>query len=129
MLYTKQSFDVGHIQNLSRPQVFHPWVRGWCNISWLAGQNLGKINLINEKKILTTELTSNLQRKKKKKTYRSTIRLLTSNQKLNVEKQATRPCVAVLVIFNTFLCSGITGGVQIEGGALIFNVSPIVALK
>ena len=25
-----------------------------------------------------------------------------------------RPCVAVLVIFNTFPCSGVTGGVQLE---------------
>ena len=33
----------------------------------------------------------------------------------------TRPCEAVLVIFNTFPCSGITGGVQLEGGALFFN--------
>ena len=41
----------------------------------------------------------------------------------------TRPCVAVLVIFNAFPCSGITGGVQLEGGALFFNPSPIVAFK
>ena len=30
---------------------------------------------------------------------------------------------------NTFPCSGITGGVQLEGGALFFNPSAVVALK
>ena len=39
----------------------------------------------------------------------------------------TRLCVAALVICNTFSCSGITGGVQLEGGALFFNPSPIAA--
>ena len=40
--------------------------------------------------------------------------LLISNQKLNAENQATRLCVVVLVIFNTFPCSGIAGGIQLE---------------
>ena len=37
-----------------------------------------------------------------------------SIQKFNAENQVTRPCVAVLVIFNTFPCSGITGGVKLD---------------
>ena len=35
------------------------------------------------------------------------------------------PCLAVFVIFNALLCSGITDGVQLKGGALVFNLSPI----
>ena len=41
----------------------------------------------------------------------------------------TRRCVAVLIIFNTSPSSGITGGVQLQGGALFFNPSHIVVLK
>ena len=55
--------------------------------------------------------------------------LLISNQKLNAENQATRLCVVVLVIFNTFPCSGIAGGIQSEGSARFFNPYPIVALN
>ena len=66
----------------------------------------------------------------KKKETSTVTQLQISNQKFNVENQVTaRPCVAVLVIFNTFPCSGITGGVQLDNGALLFNPSPIVALK
>ena len=53
-----------------------------------------------------------------------------SNQKFKAENQVTRPCVAILVIFNSFPCSGITGGIHLEGGALLFNLTLyIVALK
>ena len=52
-----------------------------------------------------------------------------SNQKFNAENQVTPPRVAVLVIFNTFPCRGMTGGVQLKGDALSFNPSPTVALK
>ena len=45
-----------------------------------------------------------------------------------MKNQVTRLCVAVLVILNTLPCSGVTGGVQLEGGALFFNPCPIVAL-
>ena len=48
------------------------------------------------------------------------------------KNQVTRSPVAVLVISNTFPCSGITGGIQLKDGALFFNPSPnkaIVALK
>ena len=52
-----------------------------------------------------------------------------SNQKFNMENRVTRPCVAILVTFNTFPCGGITGGVQLESGALFFHLSPMVVLK
>ena len=75
-----------------------------------------------KRKKLITELTF--------KENKSTVtHLLISNQKFNTENQVTRPCVAVLAIFNTFPCSGVTGGAQLEGGALFFNPSPIVTLK
>ena len=51
------------------------------------------------------------------------------NQKFNAENQVTRPCVAILVIFKTFPCSGITSGIQLADGALFFNPSPTVAPK
>ena len=34
-------------------------------------------------------------------------------------------CVAVVVIFNTLPCSGITSDVQLEGGFLFFNPFPM----
>ena len=65
-----------------------------------------------------------LTSEKKKNIYRSSV-------KGSAKNPVTRPCVAVLIIFNTFPCSGIkpTGGVQLESGAVVFNPSPIVALK
>ena len=65
----------------------------------------------------------------KEKNLSTATHLQINNQKFNAKNHGARPSVAVLVIFNTFLCSGITGGVQLEGGALFFNPSPIVALK
>ena len=63
-----------------------------------------------KKKKLLTELTFNLQRKKN--INRNTVTdNLVSDQKFNEENQVKRPFVAVLVIFNTFSCCGITGGV------------------
>ena len=76
-----------------------------------------------------TELASNLYRKKKTSTVTQLLISIGNNQKFNAENQVTRPCVAVLVIFNTFPYSGVTSGVQLEGGALFFNPYPIVALK
>ena len=89
---------------------------------------LGK-KTINEKKKLIKEFTFSIL-KKKKNIYRNTV--TDKNQKFDKKNQVTRPCVAVLVIFNTFpcsQCSGITRGVQSQGGALFFNPSLIVSLK
>ena len=77
-----------------------------------------KINLINGSK----KLEKNIYRKQ-------LLITLISNQKFNAENQVTRLCATVLVIFNTFPCSDMTGGVQLEGGTLFFNPSFIAALK
>ena len=74
-----------------------------------------------KRKKLITELTFNLKRKNETSTV--TLSLM-SNQKFNAENEVTRPCAALLVIFNIFPCSGITGGVQLEGCALFFNPFP-----
>ena len=45
-----------------------------------------------------------------------------SNQKFNAENQVTRPCVAVLIIFNSFPCRGITGMMFNQRVALHFSI-------
>ena len=82
-----------------------------------------KINFFNKKKKLITESTINFYRKKQTSTVTP---LLISNQQFNAENEVTRPCVAILVIFNTLPCSGVTGGVQLEDDTLFFDPSPIV---